>query len=446
MGIPHVSSPLVRKSPANVRLQAARVIAALLKGQSLTTALPRAQEHLHDSEHPLLRQLCYGTARHFFSLSLIRDRLLNKPLNAGEKEIQALLLVGLYQLIYSRIPEHAILSETVNATCKLKKSWAKGLVNAVLRSAQRQKARLTDWQCSAEEAYHEHPQWLLHRLKQAWPGQWRAIVDAGNQQGPVTLRVNARQCSRDDYLKQLFDAGIAAHACQFSAHGIQLEDAVSVAVLPGFKEGSVSVQDEAAQLGASLLGAKEGERVLDACAAPGGKSCHILEQTEGVVLWSLDVDTERAARIHENLSRLKLTAHVISGDATRPDIWWDGQPFDRILLDVPCSATGIIRRHPDIKWLRRDDDIPRLADLQRQIMDAAWSLLKPGGVLLYATCSVLPDENDQQTRAFLERYKDVILEPVLAEYGLDTGYGIQLLPRPQGNDGFFYCRLRKKAS
>ncbi len=436
----------VRKSPANVRLQAARTIAAVLKGQSLATMLPQAEKRLHDSEHPLLRQLCYGTARHFFSLSLIRDRLLSKPLKASEKEIQALLLVGLYQLLYTRIPEHAILSETVNATRNLKKPWAKGLVNAVLRSAQRQKDQLTDWQGSTEEARFEHPKWLLRRLKQAWPEQWQAIVEAGNQQGPMTLRVNARQSDRDDYLNQLLEEGIAAHSCQFSVHGIQLEEACPVTALPGFQDGSVSVQDEAAQLSASLLDAQMGERVLDACAAPGGKSCHILEQTEDVSLWSLDVDSERAARIHENLSRLQLTANVITGDATQPDTWWDGKPFDRILLDAPCSATGVIRRNPDIKWLRRDEDIAQLADLQRQIIDQMWSLLKPGGTLLYATCSVLPDENSLQIKAFLERHDDVVLEPIPAEFGLDTGYGIQLLPKPQGNDGFFYCRLRKKAS
>ncbi|MCK5893505.1 MAG: 16S rRNA (cytosine(967)-C(5))-methyltransferase RsmB [Endozoicomonadaceae bacterium] len=432
------------KSPSNVRMQAALTIAALLKGRSLATMLPQAESRLHEDEHPLLRELCYGTARHFFSLSLVRDRLLNKPLKAGEKNVQALLLIGLYQLLHTRISEHAILSETVNATHKLKIIWAKGLINAVLRSAQRKRDEISDWAGSRDEARYEHPQWLLNRLKAAWPNQWQALAEAGNLQGPMTLRVNTRQASRDDYLKQLLEGGIVAHACRFAEQGVQLEEATSVTALPGFYDGSVSVQDEAAQLSAVLLDAQPGERILDACAAPGGKSCHILEQTNDLTLWSLDVDSDRTTRIHDNLSRLNLTAHVITGDATQPATWWDNTPFDRILLDAPCSATGVIRRNPDIKLLRRNEDITQLAILQQQIIDQMWSLLKPGGTLLYATCSVMPEENSEQIKAFVERCNDAILEPLSPEYGIDTGYGILLLPQKKSHDGFFYCRLRKK--
>lgn len=441
------SSPeTARKNPTRIRLQATLTIAALLKGKSLATLLPQAESRLHESEHPLFRQLCYGVARHFFSLSLIRDRLLIKPLNTSEKEIQALLLIGLYQLLYTRIPEYATLSETVDATRPLKKPWAKGLVNAVLRSAQRKRDEISDWTGSREEARYEHPQWLLNRLKTAWPDHWQSLVEAGNQQGPMTLRVNARQTHREDYLKQLAEVGIVAHACPFAAHGIQLEKAVPVQALPGFYDGSVSVQDEAAQLSATLLNTQPGERILDACAAPGGKSCHLLEQTNDLTLWSLDIDSDRTTRIHENLSRLKLTAHVITGDATQPATWWDKTHFDRILLDAPCSATGVIRRNPDIKLLRQEEDITHLATLQQQIIDQMWSLLKPGGALLYATCSVMPEENSEQIKAFLEQRDDAILEPLSPKYGINVGYGTQLLPQEKGHDGFFYCLLRKKTS
>ena len=427
----------------NVRLSAAKAIARVTKGESLGTALP-AVEAKHDARDiPLLRQLCYTTLRHWFSLNAILEQLLSKPLKQKDGDVRALMLIGLCQLFYLRVAPHAAISESVNAAKGLRKTWANGLINAVLRNAQRQQEDLA--KKASEAAKSELPDWLYGKLSKRWPEQLPEIVAGANSHAPMTLRVNSSRIPRSEYLKKLSEFGIKANACVYANHGIQLEEATAVDNLPGFADGLVSVQDEAAQLSAAMVECQPGDRVLDACAAPGGKTCHLLESTENLELTALDLESDRLERVEENLERLQLQASVIQGDASQPKQWWDGKPYDRILLDAPCSATGVIRRHPDIKLLRRPEDIAQLAQLQSQILDVMWPLLKPGGTLVYATCSILPEENSQQVEAFLARTANAVQDTPIMECGLDTGFGLQLLPKAGGHDGFFYARLRKTA-
>ena len=426
---------------SSVRFYAARTLAKVMNGESLSKALPSVESRVENRDISLLRQLCYTTLRHWFTLNASLDLLLSKPLKAKDSDIKALLLIGLCQLRHMRIPAHAALSETVNATTPLKKTWARGLVNAILRNAQR-KADDTLTLNPATEG--ELPSWFYGKVAKAWPEQLTSIVTGTNCHAPMTLRINASKTSRVAYLQRLKDAQIEAEYCNYSSHGIQLAEPTHVENLPGFNEGYVSVQDEAAQLSASLLSCQPGERVLDACAAPGGKTCHILENTQNLDVTALDLEPERLERVAENLKRLDLYAKLLQGDASRPEAWWDNKPFDRILLDAPCSATGVIRRHPDIKLLRRPDDIVQLAELQGKILDALWPILKPGGTMVYATCSILPQENSKQIESFLARTRNAVQDTPIMNCGLDTGYGLQLLPTMGKYDGFFYCRLKKQ--
>ena len=433
-----------KSSKHSVRLYASRIIASVIKGESLATALPAVESDFDGRDLSLLRQLCYSTLRHWFSLNAMLDQLLSKPLKQRDSDVRALMLVGLCQLFYTRVAPHAAISESVSAAKGLKKSWANGLVNAVLRNAQRQGDDLKK-AIDKQAALSEMPDWLYGKLAKHWPEQLDDIIAGTNSQAPMTLRVNHSRISRSEYLQQLKEAEINASCCLFSTHGIQLEEATGVDKLPGFWDGLVSVQDEAAQLSAGMLECQPGDRVLDACAAPGGKTCHLLESTENLNVTALDLEPGRLVRVEENLERLQLQAGIIQGDASKPDEWWDGQAYDRILLDAPCSATGVIRRHPDIKLLRRPEDISQLTELQGKILDAMWSLLKPGGTLVYATCSILPEENSKQVAAFLARTQDAVQDTPIMECGLDTGHGLQLLPKTGGNDGFFYARLRKQS-
>ena len=285
---------------------------------------------------------------------------------------------------------------------------------------------------------------MVAKLRHNWPGHWTTILDANNIQAPMTLRVNARRYRREDYLAELARAGIDAEATRFATMGIQLVQPVPVERLPGFADGAVSVQDEAAQLCTGLLDLAPGQRVLDACAAPGGKTCAILEACPALAdVVAIDESAERLPRIEDNLARLDLDATLIQADAADLERWWDGRPFDRILLDVPCSATGVIRRHPDIKLLRRESDIVPLAGIQLGLLQAMWSLLAPGGRLVYATCSVFPQENHRIIQRFRTQSPEArLLEPAV-DWGLDTGAGRQLLPNPNSHDGFFYAVLEK---
>jgi len=431
----------------NLRAHATRLLTSVVKNQqSLASLLPYQPDSLSVQDQALLQELCFGVCRWYQRLNAQIDMLLDKPLKAKDTDVKILLLLGLYQLEFTRIPSHAAISETVQACKQLKKASASGLINAILRRSQREKEAMLDSLNKKTDYLYSHPYWLIKRLKQAWPEHWQDICAANNERAPMSLRVNAQRNSRDDYLQQLSDAGIKASACPYSDYGISLEKPANVETLPGFGDGLCSVQDEAAQLAATLLQLEPGQHVLDACAAPGGKTCHLLElEPQLVSLTALELDAERAKRIHQNLDRLQLNANVIEGDASQPNQWWDKQSYDRILLDAPCSATGVIRRHPDIKLLRRDEDIAALAELQLQILHALWSLLKPHGILLYATCSVLPDENEQVIAAFLEQQGDAEILPIEATWGFAGAAGRQLFPQPQGHDGFYYARIQKRA-
>ncbi|KTC36778.1 16S rRNA methyltransferase [Pseudomonas sp. ABAC61] len=432
----------------NPRLAAARALAAVLSGKaSLNSSLPGQLDKVDERDRGLTQDLAFGTARWQPRLDLLAAQLLQKPFKAADADVQALLLVGLYQLFYTRIPAHAAIGETVGCADKLKKPWAKGLLNAVLRRAQREGQELLAGMERDPVVRTAHPRWLQKSLKAFWPEQWEAICAANNAHPPMILRVNRRHHSRDAYLTLLAEAGVGASACQYSRDGIVLAEACDVRGLPGFAQGWVSVQDEAAQLAADLLDLAPGQRVLDACCAPGGKTCHILEAEPalaGVV--AVDLEAKRLVRVRENLDRLGLDAQLIAADGRDTQAWWDGKLFQRILLDAPCSATGVIRRHPDIKLTRQPDDIAALAQLQGELLDTLWQTLEVGGILVYATCSTLPTENTEVMAAFLARTPGARELDLATEAGLRQPHGRQLLAREGGHDGFYYAKLIKIAA
>ena len=431
-----------------------RAVAALAlldvidKQKSLTPVLAKLADNVPTNDKGLLQHLCYGTCRHYFSLNALSKMLLQKPLAEDARLVQALMWVGLYQLAYSDISEHAAINETVEACGQLKLDKFKGLLNAVLRRFQREKIDLLDGLKKSDVTHFEHPKWLIKQLKKSWPDHWQTICRQGNLQAPMCLRVNIHSQSREKLVNTFSEADISASIGELSLTSVYLEKPQDVFELPGFSEGSCSVQDEAAQMAAQLLDPQKGDRILDACSAPGGKTCHILEAVQGeAYVVAMDADAKRLERVNENLQRLKFTATTQVGEAQHPETWWDGELFDRILLDVPCSATGVIRRHPDIKMLRQKEDIDNLAILQREILDQAWTMLKPGGTLLYATCSILPTENSQNIEAFLKDESGGILQDMNikedSESSFNTGFGWQLFPNKNGHDGFFYALLKK---
>jgi len=427
------------------RLAAARALTAVMAGKaSLGSSLPTQLKEVAARDQALVQELAFGTARWYTRLDALTRDLLNKPMKAADLDLQALLLVGLYQLLYLRVPAHAAIAATVECATEMGKPWAKGMLNAVLRRVQRESAELLAIVDQSPSERVSHPGWLFKRLQRAWPEQLDAITHANNLHPPMTLRVNQQQVSRDDYLLALHNAGIAATACNFSTLGIQLAQACDVLQLPGFAQGQVSVQDEAAQLAAPLLDLQPGQRVLDACCAPGGKTCQMLEQQPALSeMLALDLEPQRLKRVAENLQRLQLTATLKAADARDLADWWDGTPFQRILLDAPCSATGVIRRHPDIKLTRKAADISALASLQGEILDQLWQTLAVGGILVYATCSVLPEENTQVIEAFLARQPGARALDIAADYGIAQPCGRQLLPQADGHDGFYLAKLVK---
>nr|WP_288355004.1 16S rRNA (cytosine(967)-C(5))-methyltransferase RsmB [uncultured Pseudomonas sp.] len=432
----------------NPRLAAARALAAVLDGKaSLGTSLPPLLDKVEARDRGLAQDLAFGAARWQPRLALIAEKLLRKPFKDGDRDLEALLLIGLYQLFYTRIPAHAAIGETVGCADKLKKTSAKGLLNAVLRNAQRDSESLLAELDRDPVLHTAHPRWLQKQLKAFWPEHWQAICAANNAHPPLILRVNRRHGSRDDYLVRLRQAGFEAEPCTFSRDGIRLLQACDVTLLPGFAEGHVSVQDEAAQLATDLLQLAPGQRVLDACAAPGGKTCHLLEAEPALSeVVAVDLEAKRLARVRENLDRLGLEATLIAADGRDTAAWWDGKPFQRILLDAPCSATGVIRRHPDIKLTRKADDIPALATLQGELLDAMWPTLEVGGILLYATCSTLPTENTEVIDAFLARTPGARELDIAGPFGLKQPHGRQLLAQQDGHDGFYYAKLIKIAA
>jgi len=426
----------------NSRLVAANVLVKVFSGKSLTVALSEAWEQVSDvQERAFIQALCYGTIRYYYRLDFILNQLLNKPIKDKEAQIKALALLGLYQLQYMRVKDHAAVSETV-AVMK-KKQWAKSLLNAVLRRYLRERDELEAM--ADKHVAYGHPDWMIKAIKADWGNDAKAVFYANNQLPPMALRVNQQFCSRDDYLVLLAEHTIAATAIPSCAQGILLAEPILVDKLPHFMDGWVSVQDSAAQLAAELLNAQKGDWVLDVCAAPGGKTAHILERQPKLgMLLAVDIDAQRLERVKENLTRLHLQAELIVADAENPDLWWDGQLFDRILLDAPCSALGVIRRHPDIKLLRRAEDIEVLQTLQQSILHAIWKMLKPNGVLLYATCSVLKQENENQIEHFLAAHKDAQELIIGGDWGIARPVGRQVLPGSQSMDGFYYACLQKK--
>ena len=441
----------------NLRARAIELIEQVYEGQSLNQLLPAAIEHTPAKDKGLLNELVMGTLRHWFALDAQIRPMLSKPLT--DTRVHIALLLGLYQLLQTRIPAHAAISETVEAIRQLKLDKASGLVNALLRRATREMESM-DTQFMAN---HALPAWLYKQLKKDWPQQAGHIAQNLRNAAPLTLRINSREGQRDDYLVELKEWDIDASACKLSDDGVVLQQSVSIVELPGYHQGWFSVQDEHAQLCAQFSGDLNGKRVLDACAAPGGKTAHLLEKNTPALLVAIDHDESRLKRVHENLARLRLDGphvHVLAADATtwQADAQFDHGLFDHIVLDAPCTATGVIRRHPDIRLLRQPADVQQTVQLQAQLLDHLWQQLSVGGTLLYVTCSILKQENHQQIAAFLKRTANAQLVPLELEKlqqdqtlldlqpNLIEGQaviGLQLLPQQQGGDGFYFAKLQK---
>ena len=411
---------------------AARMVARVASGRSLVDQFGRAAEG-GESARAALLDLTHGTLRRYGFVQGIVGALSRR--GPADPLVQALLWCALYALQSGRYAEYTVVDQAVRATSLLERWPAKAYVNGVLRTYLRSRDALEARLRANEEARHQHPQWWIGLVRSAYPERWEEILAAGNAHPPMTLRVNARRIAPAVYLKRLAEAGMVASAAGDAA--LLLEKPVPVDRLPGFADGEVSVQDAGAQRAAGLLDLAPGQRVLDACAAPGGKSAHVLESAD-VALTALDLDAERCERVMRNLARLSLRAEVRVADCTRPQTWWDGARFDRILADVPCTASGVARRHPDLKWLRRAGDAAAFALRQAAILDALWQLLAADGKLLYVTCSVFPQENQEVVQAFLERTHGARLLP------LADGKESQWLPGPR-HDGFFYALIQKQA-
>ncbi len=427
---------------AQTRRAAARILTrVIVEGQSLTDGLS-ALETLPAEQRPFVQAACYGVVRWYHRLDFILSRLLHKPIK--DKEIKMLALLGLYQLRFMGVKPHAAVSETVSAVGR--KQWAKSLLNALLRNYLRRREVLEAEADADPVASVSHPLWMRNKIAEGWPQDSTGIFQANNQQAPMTLRVNLQAVTREEYQQRLKQCGFNATPVAGIDSALVLERPVPVQHLPGFCEGLVSVQDAAAQLAAPLMLLSSAQRVLDVCAAPGGKTVHLLEHCPDLqVVVALDIDEERLQRIQENLNRAgrPMPVELKVADARQISDCWDGKEFDRILLDAPCSGTGVIRRHPDIKLLRRETDIHALARLQREIFEAVWPLLAPGGILLYATCSILKEENERQVSTFLSDYSDAQAVTIQADWGRPAGPGRQILPGENAMDGFYYARLKK---
>jgi 16S rRNA (cytosine967-C5)-methyltransferase len=438
------------KAGATVRAVAAEIVDAVVgDGRSLDVALASAEHRVAESECALLRMLCYGTLRNYWRLQSIVTQLLSKPLKKHDRVVNALLAVGLLQLIHLRIPDHAVVSQTVEASRILKRPKLAGLLNACLRRCVREDLGA---QPPPDEASRwNHPQWFIDALQEDWRDDWQAILLANNERAPMWLRVNASRACASDYRQRLANAGIESEIQAGMPDALRLLAPAAVDDLPGFRDGDASVQDGAAQVAARWLLQGRSGRILDACAAPGGKSGHLLEiGGDAISLVAVDNDIARVQIIRENLSRIGRDATIIAGDASKPEEWWDGRLFDNILLDAPCSASGVIRRHPDIKLLRRKSDLKRLSALQADLLRALWPLLAPGGRFLYVTCSVFAQENDAVVEQFLSDQADAVENDVLPNNNIHDlmrrkACGYQILPGTAALDGFYFACLAKQA-
>ena len=431
-------------SKPNTRAIAAKILTELQKGNgSLSSHLTKQTEL---SDHALLQETLYGSCRWFHLLEWLLNQLLSRPLKAKDIELKSLLIVGLYQLRELSIPNYAVINETVSAADRLGKSWGRSLVNGVLRNYLRTQTELEEQLGAAPlSVTSSHPGWFVDELLEQWPDQSEQILAHNNFRPPMTLRVNLQATTRDEVLEALHAEAISASPGALCEASVYLQQPRAVECLPGFKEGKLSVQDEASQLAVGLLALRPGQTVLDACAAPGGKTCHILESERLLTsILALDKGSNRLLRVQENLTRLGLEASLVCADATDTQNWWNGEGFDRILLDAPCSATGVIRRHPDIKLLRSQESLHSLQLSQRNLLHALWPCLKSNGLLLYTTCSILQQENQSIIEGFLQRTDNAKYEGIAADWGVECRYGRQLLAGANdGPDGFFFCLLRK---
>ena len=434
---------------ALVRAVSAEVVDAVVYGgESLDAAITKNEPRIQATDRPLLRMLCYGCLRNHWRLQGWLSQLISKPFRKRDRVVSALLAIGLYQITEMRIPDHAVVSETVDAVRQLRRPKLAGLVNACLRRFVRE--NIAETAAMDEESQWNHPAWMIDRLRDDWPDDYQAILTANNERAPMWLRANASKNSAAAYLKRLQEIGIEADLLTGVPEAVRLRAPQAVDGLPGFATGDASVQDAAAQIAAHWLLRDAQGHLLDACAAPGGKSGHLLELGENrVSLTAVDNDAARVVGIAENLRRIGRSATLITADASNPKEWWDGVPFDGILLDAPCSASGVIRRHPDIKLLRRESDLGKLAVIQRAMLDALWPLLAEGGTLLYATCSVFAVENDELTGQFLRDHGDAVENDVLPNNNIRDlmqrrACGYQILPGTAGLDGFYYAALHKK--
>jgi 16S rRNA (cytosine967-C5)-methyltransferase len=431
----------------NSRAFAAQTLSRVIKqGYPLDLALDETFKNIDDQkERGFIQELCFGVMRWYPRLDFLVNHLLDKPLKQKDIDIKLLLFLGIYQLEKMRTPEHAAVSATVEACNALKKSWGKNLVNAVLRRYQREKAQLETQLNNQASAQYAHPDWLINHLQKDWPDQWSALLEKNNEYPPMHLRVNLQQISRNEYLEKLNIAKLKSEPSTMTECGITLTVPVPVDKLPDFYSGHVSVQDQGAQLAASLLDLSGGLNVLDACAAPGGKSAHIFESEPGLgKLVAIDQGEHRVALLEATKQRLGIKMQIVQADASDVKSWWDNEPFDRILLDAPCSATGVIRRHPDIKMLRQPEQLVSLDQTQEALLFALWPLLKQGGRMVYSTCSMFKQENDVQIEKLLNKYDDVQLISINANWGVTTKYGRQTLPTQDDSDGFYYAVLEKK--
>jgi 16S rRNA (cytosine967-C5)-methyltransferase len=427
------------------QMQAARAVTQVMGGVRLRDALADVDDGAALRGRTLVQEIVYGTLRHWGMLDAIAGALVRKPI--ADPLLRSLVAVALYQLDHTRAPAFAVVDRAVFAAGELVRPGAKALVNALLRRYLRERTTIVEAVQADDVARWSYPRWWIDRVRRDYPADWQAILAAGNERPPLTLRVNRRVTNREALLQSFADAGIDAHPIGESA--VIVTDPHPVTALPGFDAGAFAVQDLGAQLAAPLLDIADGMRVLDACAAPGGKTAHLLD-TADVDVVALDVDGERLLRIRDNLTRLRLADRrvaIVQGDAGAPASWWDGAPFDRILLDVPCTASGVVRRHPDGKWRHRAADVERFGREQGRLAEAAWPLLVAGGKLLYATCSVFKAENEDRAAEFAGRHSDALRETLT--FPADAVHrGGQLLPSPSGaghnQDGFFYARFRKR--
>ncbi len=437
------------QSKVSARLQALWWLTLVIQdGRSVNDILTHNQ--VLPSERAFAKQLLFGSLRYYHQLKAILDQLIEKPLKQKDLDIYAVLLLGVYQLRYLSVPDHAALSESVELTRKIKKSWAAGLVNGILRNYQRKLAEIENKLCKANTFQYSHPNWIINQLNADWPDDYRQILAANNQRAPMVIRVNQQKICREEYLERLASVELSASIHPLATDALVLDTACDVNKLPGFEQGLVSVQDAAAQLVVELLDLKPGLKVLDGCAAPGGKTTHILQRQPSVELTSVEMSAKRLERIGQTLQRLGIDTdkhrQLKCADILAVDDWWDGELFDRILIDVPCSAIGVIRRNPDIKLHRKKQDLVNIAALQAKILNSVWSLLKPGGRLVYATCSIFKDENEGQITRFLENISaDLVRLPAEIDRQMvsHSEIGHQIFPGEVQMDGFYLCGIIK---